>query len=175
MSERQSQIRGFIPSCWAFRDKIVWSWDFLAAALALVAAYALPSDQQVGKLSEPLATAAVALGAALVGVVVAGLAVVVALLDDELLVLMNKDEKSGGVAGHLFPYWFVTGTGVATFLSALLLLLAGTVMPTWASRALFAVVSACVVWTAMGVFNLVGSLQALGLNRALVAKLRRQD
>ncbi len=175
MSERQSQIRGFIPSCWAFRDKIVWSWDFLAAALTLIAAYVLPSDQQVDKLSEPLATAAVALGAALVGVVVAGLAVVVALLDDELLVLMNKDDKSGRVAGHLFPYWFVTGTGVATFLLALLLLLAGSAMPAWAARILFAAVSALTVWTAMGVFNLVGSLQALGLNRALVAKLRHQD
>jgi hypothetical protein len=173
VSDSGSQIRGFWPTCWTFRDKIVWSWDFLAFVLLVGAAYALPSDQQVGKLSEPLATAALALGAALVGVVVAGLAVVVALLDDDFLVLMDRDEKSGRVAGHLFPYWFVTGVGVATFLLALLLLLAGAALPAWASRAVFAFVCGLVVWTALGVFNLVGSLQALGLNRALNAKLKR--
>ena len=115
MSDRQSQIRGFFSSCWTFRNKIVWSWDFGAAALVFAAAGYFPSDADVARLANPLATAAIALGAALVGVVVAGLAVVVAMLDDEFLALMDDDENSRRVPGHMFPYWFVTGTGVATF------------------------------------------------------------
>lgn len=172
MADRQDEIRGFFASCWHFRDKIVWSWDFLAAVIVFAAAGFLPSDADLARLSAPLAAAALALGAALVGVVVAGLAVVVALLDDQLLALMDADTKSGGVPGHMFPYWFVTGTGVAAFLLALLLLLAESALGPAANRVLFAAVASLLVWTAIGVFNLVASLQALGINRALFVRLR---
>ena len=174
MADHPSRIKGFFSSCWQFKADIVRSWDALGFAVALVAAYLLPTGEQITKLSESLATAAIALGAALVGVVVAGLAVVVALLDDELLQLMDRDEKSGRVPGHLFPYWFVTGLGVVAFLLALILLLAGPSLPGWATRVLFAAVCGFVVWTALGVFNLVGSLNALGINRATAARPKRE-
>ena len=174
MSEPDPQIRGFFASCWAFRDKIVWTWDFLALLVTGVLAFVLPTDDQVKQLAPLLATASLALGAALVGVVVAGLAVVVALLDDELLALMESDEKSGRVAGHLFAYWLVTGTGIASFLLALILLMTHDVMPAQWLRVLFTVVAGLVVWTALGVFNLVASLQALGINRATLVRGRRQ-
>jgi drug/metabolite transporter (DMT)-like permease len=138
----------------------------------LVVAGYFPSDREITDRVGPLAGAALALGAALVGVVVAGLAVVVALLDDELLELMDRDEKSGRVPGHMFPYWFVAGTGVLTFLLALLLLLAQPILPPVVARVLFAATCAFVVWTALGVFNLVGSLQALGVNRATNVRTR---
>jgi hypothetical protein len=140
--------------------------DFWAAIATLAVAWFAPTDMQIENLADPLGMAAIALGAALVGVVVAGLAVVVAMLDDELLTLLDTDEKTGRVPGHMFPYWFVTGTGVAAFLLALILLLARPALPPMAVRLVFALVAAFVVWTALGVFNLVGALQALGINRA---------
>jgi len=170
MTEPGSQIRGFFRTCWAFRDKIIWTWDFLALVIVAVAAFTLATDAQVVQLAPVLATATLALGAALVGVVVAGLAVVVALLDDDLLILMEADEKSGRVAGHLFPYWLVTGTGIASFLLALALVMTQSVLPAIWLRLLFASVAGLVVWTALGVFNLVASLQALGINRAILAR-----
>ncbi len=173
MSEPDTRIRGFFASCWAFRNKVVWSWDFGAAVVVFMAAAYVPTDADIAKLASPLGTAAVALGAALVGVVVAGLAVVVAMLDDELLALMDSDEKSGRVPGHMFPYWFVTGTGVATFLLALVLLLALPGLPAPVPRIVFALVAALLVWTALGVFNLVAALQALGINRALFVRGRQ--
>src|SRR3990172_8956663 len=102
----RSKVPGFAATCWKFRDKIIWSWDFGAAALVLIVAVLTPSDAQVVSMSPGLATAALALGGAMVGVVVAALAVIVALLDDELLDLMDQDTRSGGVQGHLFPYSF---------------------------------------------------------------------
>jgi hypothetical protein len=172
MTDKGSRIEGFLVSCWTFRDTIVWSWDFAAAVIVGVLAWTLPTDLQVVAFVEPLAAAGVALGAALVGVVVAGLAVVVALLDDALLALMETDVKSGYVAGHIFPYWFVTATGVVTLLLGTLLSVAGEALYPELLRPLFAAEAAFLVWTVLGVFNLVGSLQALGLNRALVARLR---
>jgi hypothetical protein len=174
VTDAESEIRGFFASVWLFRDKIVWSWDCLAAAIVLLVAALAPTDEQVEKLADPLGTAAIALGATLVGVVVAGLAVVVAMLDDELLALMDTDEKSGRVPGHMFPYWFVTATGVATFLLALLLILGRSALPPVLDRVIFALVAALLVWTALGVFNLVAALQALGINRARFVRGRRR-
>jgi len=174
VTDGQSQIRGFFASCWVFRDKIFRSWDFLAAVITFTVSWAAPSDGQIEQLADPLGTAAIALGAALVGVVVAGLAVVVAMLDDELLALMDTDEKSGRVPGHMFPYWFVTGTGVATFLLALALLLARPALPPLLVRAVFSLTAAFLVWTALGVFNLVAALQALGVNRARFVRGRKR-
>lgn len=173
MIEPDSEIRGFFASVWAYRNKIVWSWDFLALAVTVILAYALPTDDQIDELTPVLATASLALGAALVGVVVAGLAVVVALLDDELLSLMESDATSGRVAGHLFPYWLVTGTGIAAFLLGLVLLMTHIVVPAEWLRVPFAALAGLVVWTALGVFNLVASLQALGINRATLVRGRK--
>lgn len=168
----RSRLRGFWASCWYFRDKIVWSWDFGLFLTATLAAAVLPSDKEVSDLLAPLTDAAMVLAAALVGVVVAGLAVVVALLDDELLSLMEGDERSGRVAGHLFPYWFVTATGIATFLLALAIQLFGVVLAPVGVRIGFALVVGLAVWTALGVLNLVGSLNLLAINRALLARIR---
>src|SRR3990170_2394385 len=108
----RSKVPGFAATCWKFRDKIIWSWDFGAAALVLIVAVLTPSDAQVVSMSPGLATAALALGGAMVGVVVAALAVIVAS-------------------------------------------------------------SALLVWTALVVFNLVASLQAMGVIRSILARSRR--
>lgn len=172
MADRESRIHGFLWSLVTFRDGVFWSLDFLAFLLVTLAAGYLPTDADIARLSESLATAAIALGAAMVGVVVAGLAVVVALLDDELLRIMDTDDASGGVPGHMFDYWFVTGTGVVAFLLGLALSLAQGAFSPVVDRALFAGAAGFVTWTALGVFNLVGGLQALGINRATAARRR---
>jgi hypothetical protein len=163
------RVRGFLASCWHFRNKIVWSWDFLAALVVGVLALFLPSNAQLVDLSMAMGSAGILVGTTLIGVVIAGLAVVVALLDDQLLALMQSDEVSGGVSGHLFPFWFVTATGVATVLLAVLLTLesAVTIAPDLL-RAPFVLVASLLVWTVLGVLNLVGSLQATGVTRAML-------
>jgi hypothetical protein len=174
-AKRPAHVPGFFATCWLFRSKIVFSWDFAAAVAAGLAALVLPSDAQVATLSNPLAGAALGVGLALVGVVVAGLAVVVAFLDDEFLALMDQaTQRYGGVEGQLFPFWFVTATGIATILLSALLLLTHDVLPLPALRFAFAGVVAMFVWTAIGVFNLVASLQAIGVSRAIYARGKRR-
>lgn len=175
MADRQkSSIRGFASSLWTFRRAVFWQWDFVISILVVVLGFILLPDAVVERRSEALATAGVGLGGAMVGVVVAGLAVVVALLDDELLALMDIDDESGRVPGHLFPFWFVAGIGVATFLLSALLFIVPGLLPPLAHRVLYVAVAGLLVWTALGVFNLVGSMQALGINRALLARGRRR-
>jgi hypothetical protein len=173
-AKRPKGVPGFFATCWLFKSKIVFSWDFAGAVAAVIAASALPSDPQVASLSGSLAGAAIGVGLALVGVVVAGLAVIVAFLDDEFLAVMDEaTQRYGGVEGQLFPFWFVTGTGVATILLSTLLLLAHEALPSLALRFVFAGVVALLVWTSLGVFNLVASLQATGVSRAIYARSRR--
>jgi hypothetical protein len=173
-ADRPARLPGFLATCWLFRSKIVFSWDFAFAGLATVIAYAVPSDAQISKAAEPLAAAALGVGSALVGVVVAGLAVVVAFLDDQFLALMDEaTERYGGVEGQLFPFWFVTATGVGTLLLAVFVLIAQPALPSLALRIAFAALVGLLVWTAAGVFNLVASLQATGVTRAIFVRRRR--
>lgn len=173
-ARRPSRVPGFLATCWLFRSKIVFSWDFAGAVVAAAAACVLPADPQLPSLSTSLAGPAVGIATALVGVVVAGLAVVVAFLDDDFLLLMDEATREyGGVEGQLFPFWFVTATGVGTTLLGVLLLLGAEALPPVALRILFALVAALLVWTALGVFNLVASLQATGVTRAIYARRKR--
>ena len=173
-AERPRRVPGFFRTCWLFRSKIVFSWDFAFAALAVAVSWIVPTDQQVRDLSEPLAPVAVGLATALIGVVVAGLAVVVAFLDDDFLALVNEATRQyGGVEGQLFPYWFVTGTGVAATLGAILLMLTREALAGPPLRFLFAATLGLLVWTAVGVFNLVASMQAIGVSRAIYVSKKR--
>jgi hypothetical protein len=173
-AKRPKGVPGFFATCWLFKSKIVFAWDFVGAVIAAVAAFVLPSDVQVAALSEKLAVSALGVGLALVGVVVAGLAVIVAFLDDEFLAVMDEaTERYGGVEGQLFPFWFVTGTGVATIILSATVLLTHEILPTLALRLGFVGIAALLVWTSLGVFNLVAGLQSTGVSRAIYARRRR--
>lgn len=174
-AERPRRVAGFFATCWLFRSKIVFSWDFAFAVAAALLAWLAPSEPQLRQLSEPLAPVAVGLATALVGVVVAGLAVVVAFLDDDFLALIDEATKTyGGVEGQLFPFWFVTATGVGATLGATALMLTRQSLSELPLRVLFAAVIGLLVWTAVGVFNLVASLQATGVSRAIYARKKRE-
>lgn len=173
-AKRPTRLPGFFATCWLFRSKIIFAWDFVGAAVITIAAYALPADPQLRSLGEALGGPAIGIATALVGVVVAGLAVIVALLDDEFLSLMDEATRDyGGIEGQLFPFWFVTATGVATILLGVALLLLADVLPLLFLRILFAALAGLLVWTALGVFNLVASLQATGVTRAIYVRGKR--
>ena len=122
-----------------------------------------------------LTTAGLAVATALVGVVIAALAVVVAFLDDEFIALMDKaTRKYGGMEGQLFPFWFVTGLGIATILVSVAAICFGQGASNEWMRGLVGLLCWLVVWTALGVLNLVGYIHATGVSRALLIR-RRQE
>ena len=173
-NDRSGHVRGFWAACWTYRRSIAVSWDFIGAFVAAGLAMYLPSDEQVRGSAQQLAPAALGLASALVGVVVAGLAVVVVFMDDQFLgLIQEKAALEGGVERLLFPFWFVTATGVTAILASLVLLLVGPYATPPFPRMLMAVTVLMVVWTSIGVFNLVAFLQATGVSRAIYARLRK--
>ena len=170
MNER-SRVPGFWSSVRRFRRKLL-SWDAAGAAVAAILVWCVPPDAVIGTMATDIAGAGLAVGSALVGVVVAALAVVVAFMDDEFLALMDEGmREDGGVAGQLFPFWFVTATGVGSLLLGMILLVGGD-LPVEILRGLSAAVAALFVWTALGVLNLVAWVQATGATRAIHARGR---
>lgn len=173
-AERPRHVPGFFETCWLFRSKIIFSWDFLLAVVTGLAAYLFVSDASLPAMADHAAAGGFAVAAALVGVVVAALAVVVAFMDDEFLILMDEaTARYGSIEGQLFPFWFVTGTGIGAILTAAAIAVVGDSIHLAVLRILAAATVALVVWTAVGVFNLVAQLQATGVSRAIFVRSKR--
>lgn len=167
------RVAGLLASTVKFKEKVVLSPDLWIAIAAGVAVFQLLPDVQLHGVVRALASAGVSIATALVGVVIAALAVVVAFLDDEFLQLMDQaTRRLGAIEGQLFPFWFVTGLGVLTILASTaasaFLGMADLVTLRWTAAAL----ALLIVWTALGVLNLVGYLTATGVSRA--AHIRRK-
>lgn len=124
-----------------------------------------------------LGVAYVSLGAALFGIVLAGLAVVAAFFDREYV---EQLRDAGTLDKALFGFWWVAALTVASLLASVGLTV---VMFAWASRAVtaVAVTAATVLFVAalLEALGLVGSLMRHGLYRAeLIARrirVRRND
>lgn len=169
------KVRGFFASTFRFRDKVLLAWDFVFAVVAAVLAWVLVEDADLAIASAGMGPAALGLAAALVGVVVASLALVVAFLDEDLLVLVAvATEDKGSIEGQLFPYWFVAGTGTGAVIASTALLLISDALGVLVAHVLLSVTVGLLVWTAVGVFNLVAYLHHLGVSRATLVLRRRQ-
>ena len=169
-------VRGFFGAVVLFRSKLL-GWDLGLALVAAVGALFLPSaDKDLLALASSFAPTAIGLAASLVGVVVAALAVVVVFFDEDFLIVIDTATKArGGIEGQLFPYWFVCATGVGAILASVALMLLLGTAPIPVVRALFVVTIALMVWTAVGIFNLVASIQALGTSRAIYAAAKKRE
>lgn len=168
-------VRGFFASVVLFKDKVILSWDFLIAVVVGIVAWVIVSDADAARVLARLTGAGIAVSSALVGVVIAALAVIVAFLDDEFTALMDRATKDryGGMEGQLFPFWFVTGLGILTVLVSVGTTAFGTGAPDWVARILVGVVTVLLVWTALGVFNIVSYLHATGVSKALWIRKQR--
>ena len=175
-AERRPKVPGLIASTIQFRDKVVMSWDlWIGLAAGAAAVYFVP-DAQLRNALDGLTSAGLAVATALVGVVIAALAVVVAFLDDEFIALMDKaTRKYGGMEGQLFPFWFVSGLGVTTILVSVAAIAFGQDASKEWARGLVGVLTLLLVWTALGVLNLVGYIHATGVSRALLIRRKKGD
>ena len=162
-------VRGFFASVALFKDKVILSWDLLIAVVVGIAAwFAVPESDAPAVLAR-LTGAGIAVSSALVGVVIAALAVIVAFMDDEFTALIDRATKTryGGMEGQLFPFWFVTGLGILTVLVSVGTTAFAGGAPDWFARVLVGIVTLLLVWTALGVFNIVSYLHATGVSKAV--------
>ena len=173
--DHRPAVAGLVASTIRFRSKVVLSWDLWIAVAAGAAAIYFVPDTELRPALTGLTSAGLAVATALVGVVIAALAVVVAFLDDDFIALMDKaTQKYGGMEGQLFPFWFVTGLGVTTILMSVAAIAFGQDASTGWARALVGVLTCLLVWTALGVLNLVSYIHATGVSRALLIRRRRE-
>lgn len=179
MANESPSVRGFVASVIVFRGKILRSVDLWIAVAVGVAVALLVRDADLSATVNRLAAAGLGLSAALVGVVLAALAIIVAFLDDELMVLMDRATaaKHGGMEGQLFPFWFVAWLAILAVLLSVLAATLGQLFVPGVQRALVGLLSLLIVWSALGVFNLVSFIHATGVSRAILLRLgaARQD
>jgi hypothetical protein len=168
-ADKPKRVPGLLRTSILFKDKVLLSPDLWIGALVGVAAWILVPETSLREALNGLTSAGLAVATALVGVVIAALAVVVAFLDDEFIALMDRatSKRYGGMEGQLFPFWFVAGLGVGTILLSVGAIAFAQPASVEVMRALVAVLSFLLVWTSLGVLNLVGYIHATGVSRAL--------
>ena len=173
-AERPKRVPGLLRTSVLFKDKILLSPDLWIGLVEGIAAFALVPEANLRDALDGLTSAGLAVATALVGVVIAALAVVVAFLDDEFIALMDRATKDryGGMEDPLFPFWFVAGLGVATILLSVAAIAFAQQASVDVMRVLVTVLTLLLVWTSLGVLNLVGYIHATGVSRALLIRKR---
>ncbi len=113
----------------------------------------------------PLAVAELGVASALVGIVIAGLAILVAFLSEDYLEVMAT--APGGVEADFFPFWFTAAIGVGTIVVNGIAIAVGHSISEISQRALLAGGAWLFLWTLFAMLNLVAFIAAHGSNRAL--------
>ncbi|MFN8223399.1 MAG: hypothetical protein U0R50_09175 [Gaiellales bacterium] len=144
---------------------IFGSWDFVAGLVAGGVVFWLtgPYPDLVSE-SETIYVAVAAIGAGVLGVVLAALAVLVTFFDDLYRLVVSK--TTGGFDAALFPYKVVAGLGGLCALVALGSLAASSQLSNSWGEFCFAVVLGLVTWTIVAMYQLVAITLHHGIARA---------
>lgn len=105
-----------------------------------------------------------ALGAGLLAVVLAALAILVVFFDDYYRQILTA--VPGGVAGAMLPYQTVAVVGAATAAIGLVTAVAWPTIPAFAQALLLGLTTWLLVWAAVGTVHLVNLTVFHGLQRA---------
>jgi hypothetical protein len=159
----RAPIESFIGVAWVNRRDLA-SWDLIASAFATLLGVWLVSDRTLDRTFTDVLMAEVAAVGALFGFVVAGLAIVVAFLDERFLRVIRETET--GVVGSFWPFWLISALAVTSMVcSGTALLLVGVRNDTL-DRAAFGVTTFFALWALLGALRLVQFIVAQGLSRA---------
>lgn len=164
-SPETPRVRGYWASLWLHRRGVFWSWDIWTSAALAAAAGIGVRDRTIDQALGNLLLAQTAALAAVLGIVIAGLAIVASQLSRPFLSALSR--STGGIEADFFPFWHLTAVLVvgvafagggylvlpqATCVQARVVLVATTFFGTYG---LFATV------------NLVALIVGQGVNRAL--------
>jgi hypothetical protein len=176
MSGQALKVRGFWGALWHHRWWVLSSpGAYIVALAAAAAAYFVPS-KQVAESLVPVATAELGIAAALVGVVLAGLAVLVVFLTEEYLELISQlPDPAERFDRIVFPFWLTSGLAVGAVILDLGVILTSDLTNDFARRALLGASTCLFLWALLGTMSLVGLIANHGGNRALQILLRRSS
>lgn len=169
-----SQLRNFWTCVWVYRSQIFTAWDVWAAlVLAGGLAYLTPEVKPEGVIVT-LARVQLGVATALFGVVLAGLAVIVAFLHEDYLAVLSSAGE--GLEEDFFPFWFTAALAVLSIVLDLIVIIASQTVLVYVPAGLVTfVVSWVFLWTLFAALNLVPFTAAHGINRALQVTLQNDD
>lgn len=153
------------------RREILFQWDFAVAALTgVLLAMLTPLDQLKSRYATILSTE-IAVSVGLLGIILAGLTILIAYLHDDLFLLL--DDTGLGLAEDYFPFSFAAALAILTAVAALFFL---TVVPDDRSlwlRTSFGTTWFLFTWTLLTIFSLFRVVARYGHLRARDLKRRR--
>ena len=163
-------IETFHGTAWAYRRDIL-SWDLLVALPVAGVSAAFVTDKMLTDGLHELLLGEVTAIAALFGFIVAGLAVVVAFLDERFLQFLAREDQD--FVGNFWPFWLVAGLAVISLAlsGAGLIIVAGA--HARVARYVFGVTTLFALWALFASLRLVQFIVAQGVSRALI--LTRRD
>lgn len=158
-------VVGYWRTLWHHRREVFVSWDLaLSGVVAIVSAAGL-RDSSIEVAFANLLIAEVAGLAAVLGIVIAGLAIVASQLSPAFVLVLSRTRA--GVAADFFPFWHLTVVLVAGIIgagAAYLVLPQSTALQ---ARILVGVTSFLSVYGLLAAVNLVAFIVGQGVNRAL--------
>jgi hypothetical protein len=166
-AERSVVVPGFWRACWTHKWRILRGgkpWVSLVAGV--VPAVLLPGDGLKDTLAS-LAGAELGVAAALFGVVLAGMAVIVVFLSQEYLQLLAQlPDPVARFERILFPFWFAAGLTVGAIFWDILILLVDALATDTLRRVILAGSTWFITWSLLEVMAVVALISGHGANRA---------
>jgi hypothetical protein len=155
-------VRGFWKTTWDQRGHWL-GWDIVLSAVITAAGVLLIKDSTLKGTMSTLLAAEFGLAGAVLGVVIAGLAIIVGFLGREYAALITESE--GGAMGDFWPFWFVAALGATAVIAAGAGLLLIAQVPC-SRRAVFGVTTFFASYATLATVNLVAFVAEQGVTRA---------
>jgi hypothetical protein len=155
-------VEGFWKTMWRNAGYIL-SWDIFCAAAVTAAGVVFVHGKTLDRVLPSLLAAEFGIIGALLGVVIAGLAIVAGCLSREYAVVLMRSK--GGPAGDFWPFWYVAALAAASILSSAVALVVVEQAPCL-QRAAFGVTTFLGSYALLAAVNLVGFVKSQGETRA---------
>jgi hypothetical protein len=170
-TDKPPPFEGFFKTTWKQREQWL-GWDLALATAGTAAGVLFVHDASLKRVLPGLLTAEFGLIGAVLGVVIAGLAIVVGFLSREYAqVLMRADD---GPIGDFWPFWFVAVIAACAVIAAGTGLIVIDQVPCL-RRTVFGVTTFLSLYTVLATANLVAFVAQQGVTRAWQLTRQRPD
>lgn len=160
--EKPPPVEGFFKTTWGQREQWL-GWDLFLAAIITAAGVVFVNSDTLKNVLSNLLVAEFGLIGAVLGVVVAGLAIVVAFLSREYAKVLTKADD--GPIGDFWPFWFVAAIAATAVLAAGAGLVVADQWPCL-RRTVFGVTTFFSTYAVLATVNLVAFVTQQGVTRA---------
>ncbi|MTD46846.1 hypothetical protein GKE82_21755 [Conexibacter sp. W3-3-2] len=161
-SDTPPPVKNLFATTWEQRQHLL-GWDLAVAVIVTAAGTTLVKSSTLSATLPNLLIAEFGLIGAVLGVVVAGLAIVVAFLSREYAVVLDRDTE--GPIAEFWPFWFVAAIAASAVVCAGAGLIVAEQVPC-ARRAVFGVTTFLSVYAVAATVNLVAFVAQQGVTRA---------